>query len=86
MFLKYEKTENFHELEGNYINAKKGKSSNKQSQSEENFEGVVGRVVFRRVSSELIETKEALQKIKDKDILVYLHGQVTAQIQGSSKA
>jgi len=84
MFLKYKKTPEyggtpeFHELKGDYINSKIG----------ENFRGLVGKVRFRRVSSELIEAKEALalQKVKDEDVLAHLYEGVTAQIQGSSKA
>jgi hypothetical protein len=86
MFLQYERTGEFHELKGNYINRKRGKYFNKKSKSEENFEGLVGRVVFRRVSPKLIETKEALQEVKNPEVLVHLYRDVTAQIQGSSKA
>jgi hypothetical protein len=86
MFLKYEKVGEFHELKGKYLNSKKGAHLNKKSQSEENFEGVVGRIAFRRVSFELIEIEKALQKVKDEKVLVRLYREVTARIQGSPKA
>lgn len=86
MFLKYEKRGKFYELKGNYLNTKRGQRFNKELQSEVNFEGVIGRVVFRRVSSKLIEIEEALQKVKDKDVLVELRRELTSQIQGISKA
>jgi hypothetical protein len=70
MFLKYEEKERFHELEGDYINDKRG----------EDFNGLVGKILFRRISPELIETEEALQNVKDKDVLAHLHKVVKAQI------
>ena len=42
-------------LSGKYINSKTGK----------NFEGVVGRIAFRRVSLEILELEDALEKGKD---------------------
>jgi hypothetical protein len=86
MFLQYKRTGKVHELKGNYLNRKRGRYFNKKSKSEENFEGLVGRVAFRRVSPKLIETKEALQEVKNPEVLVHLYREVTAQIQGSSKA
>lgn len=86
MFLKYKKRGEFHELKGSYLNTKRGLRFNKESQSEENFEGVIGRIVFRRVSSKLIEIGEALQKIKNKNVLAELQKELTSQIQGISKA
>jgi hypothetical protein len=70
MFLKYKKKGKFHELGGDYINDKRGKD----------FRGLVGKILFRRVSHQLIETEEALQKAKDENVLAYLHGVVTAEI------
>jgi hypothetical protein len=86
MFLQYERTGKVHELKGNYLNRKRGRYFNKKSKSEENFEGLVGRVVFRRVSPKLIKTQKALKKtVKDEDVLAHLYREVTTQIQGSSK-
>jgi SMODS-associating 2TM, beta-strand rich effector domain len=83
MFLKYKKRGEFHELKGNYLNTKRGQRFNKESQSEENFEGVIGRVVFRRVSSKLIELKEALRETENNDFLVEIYGELTSQVKGN---
>lgn len=85
MFLKYKKRGACPELEGSYLNTKRGQFFNKESQSKESFEGVIGRVVFRKVSSKLIEVEEVLQKA-EKNILVELHRKLTSQIQGTSNA
>lgn len=57
IFLKYKyrkknKKEQIYGLKGKYSNTKTGK----------NFEGVVGRIAFRKVSSEILELEEALEK------------------------
>jgi len=70
MFLTYEEKGKFDVLEGDYINDKIGTD----------FYGLVGKILFRRVSHQLIETEEALQKAKDENVLAYLHGVVTAEI------
>jgi hypothetical protein len=69
MFLKYQKRGEFHELDGTYMNDKRGKDFKK---------GLVGKILFRRVSSQLIETEEALQNVKDTNVLAHLHKEVIA--------
>ncbi|MFM7712062.1 MAG: hypothetical protein ACKO7A_04775, partial [Microcystis sp.] len=59
-FLKYKYKEmknrkgKIYGLSGKYINSKTGK----------NFEGVVGRIAFRRASLEILELEDALEKGK----------------------
>ncbi|MGV2390062.1 MAG UNVERIFIED_CONTAM: hypothetical protein LVR29_22815 [Microcystis novacekii LVE1205-3] len=50
-----------HELSGKYSNTKTGKNT----KTGEKFEGVVGRIAFRRVSFEILELEDALEKGKD---------------------
>jgi len=62
---KYKKMKNrkveIHELSGKYSNTKTGKNT----KTGEKFEGVVGRIAFRRVSLEILELEDALEKGKD---------------------
>ncbi|TRU34682.1 MAG: hypothetical protein EWV50_18100 [Microcystis aeruginosa Ma_MB_F_20061100_S20] len=62
---KYKKMKNrkveIHELSGKYSNTKTGKNTT----TGEKFEGVVGRIAFRRVSLEILELEDALEKGKD---------------------
>lgn len=85
MFLNYIREE-FHELQGNYLNTKKVLRYNQESQSKEIFfHSVIGRVVFCKVSSKLLGKNEALQETekekKDiKDIMVKLYKKLTSHI------
>lgn len=75
MFLKYQERGKFHVLEGDYINDKQGA----------NFDGLVGKIVFHRVSPQIIETVEALQKVKGKNVLAELHRVVMAELNEAQK-
>jgi hypothetical protein len=55
-------------LNGKYSNRKTGK----------NFEGVVGRIAFRRVSTEILELEDALEK--GKDYLDELKKEISSQV------
>lgn len=87
IFLKYEKRGRgkIHELAGTYLNDKRGEYLNNESRSQEDFEGVIGRVAFRRVSSEFLDLKEALEK-SDKVVLPELHNEINSQIRGILRA
>jgi hypothetical protein len=51
------------------------------SEHHRKFYGLVGKIAFRRVCPESIETVEALQKVKDPDVLADLHEWVTTKIE-----
>jgi len=70
------------ELSGEYVNSKKVRHFNKVTNSEEIFEAVSGRILFRKISSEVIEIKEFLQKITSKNLLAELRQQLNAQVRG----
>jgi SMODS-associating 2TM, beta-strand rich effector domain len=95
MFLKYKrrgKKGEVYELKGSYLNTKRGEYFNQEKQSEESFEGVIGRVIFRRVSPELIEIEEVLEKGKvingksSSIALSELKKEISSRIRGISKA
>jgi hypothetical protein len=69
---KYKKMKNrkveIYGLNGKYSNRKTGK----------NFEGVVGRIAFRRVSTEILELEDALEK--GKDYLDELKKEISSQV------
>ena len=77
MSLDYEISGGCHGLDGSYFNTKRGTHFD----SGEIFEGIIGRVVFRKVSSKLIGVKEVLQEAKAKEDLIELHRELTSQIQ-----
>jgi hypothetical protein len=101
MFLKYKKrgkSRERYELQGSYLNTKRGRYFNPTTQSEETFEGVIGRVSFRRVSTHLLELEEVLEQGgqgaggqgagsqgKNHPILAELQKDIDSRIQGPSK-
>ena len=83
MFLKYKrrgKKGEAYELKGSYLNAKRGGYFDQETKSEKDFKGVIGRVLFRRVSPKFIEIEEALEK--GKGILSELKKEISSRIRG----
>ena len=83
MFLNYKrrgKKGEAYELKGSYLNAKRGGYFNSETKSEKDFKGVIGRVIFRRVSPKFIEIEEALEK--GKGILSELKKEISSRIRG----
>ena len=83
MLLKYKKRGKkgeVYELKGSYFNTKRGIYFNPETKSEKDFEALIGRVIFRRVSPKLIEIGEVLDK--GKDILSELKKEISSRIRG----
>jgi len=81
MFLRYK---NDKELSGKFFHTKKGQFLNPKTSSKENYEGVVGEIVLARVSAKSIEFEEALQKVKNGNMLSKFENNVKSRIKRMS--